>query len=666
MNMSVKQSTPVAPERWRTRLVRRWPFLSSLRTRLILLVLLAVLPSLGLVIYNAVEQRRLGVETARKDTLRMVRMAAEHQDEMIEGARQLLVILAQLKEIQNQEKEACRSIFRNLLHRQKVYANIGAIGLDGGVWASAVPSPDDVNLADRSYFLEAIARREFAIGEYQIGRITRKATLNLGYPVMNSQGAIQTVVFVALELDWLERLATRANLPPGSSLTVLDRNRITLARYPDPDRRFLGQQIPLLPSPKRPPAQLMASADGEGTIQFPGRDGIWRLYAFASLGRKLEPTPLRVAIGIPLSVAYGSANRMLARNLACLAVVGGLALLAAWYGGNIFVLNRVRALLRATERLSQGDLQARTGPAPGSGELHQLARAFNTMADSLEKRVAERERAQAALKALNEQLEERVTERTLELRRSNEDLEQFAYVASHDLQEPLRMVTSYLQLLRKRYETKLDADANDFIGFAVDGAERMQRLILDLLAYSRVGTRAKAFEATDSNAVLQDALMNLQVTLRESGAVVTQSALPTVWSDPVQLTQLFQNLVGNGIKFRGEKPPSVRIEAKREDNHWHFTVADNGIGIAPKDFERIFVIFQRLHGRQRYPGTGIGLAICKKIVERHGGRIWVESEPGHGATFHFTIPIAKDHATESPGDPALPATQASDPVRPTL
>ena len=160
--------------------------------------------------------------------------------------------------------------------------------------------------------------------------------------------------------------------------------------------------------------------------------------------------------------------------------------------------------------------------------------------------------------------------------------------------------------------------------------------------------------------------MNLQVTLRESGAVVTQSALPTVWSDPVQLTQLFQNLVGNGIKFRGEKPPSVRLEAKREDNHWHFTVADNGIGIAPKDFERIFVIFQRLHGRQRYPGTGIGLAICKKIVERHGGRIWVESEPGHGATFHFTIPITKDHATESSGDPALPATQASDPVRPTL
>ena len=654
MSTGLTNSASGAGGGWRALLQRRWPFLASLRTRLVLLVLLAVLPSLVLVIYNAIEQRRLGVETAREDTLRMVRMAAEHQDEIIEGARQLLVTLAQLNEVRNQEKEACGTVFRDLMHLHEVYANIGAVGLDGQVWASALPSTDEINLADRSYFLEAIARREFAIGEYQIGRVTHKATLNMGYPVLDAHGAIQAVVFAALDLDWLGRLATRSSLPAGSSLTVLDRNRITLARYPDPEHRYLGQQVPLPPPTKPWQPQMISRATDEGTIQYPGRDGIWRLYAFASLGHKMEPAPITVAIGIPLSVAYASANRMLARNLACLALVGALALVAAWYGGNVFVLNRVRALLRATERLSQGDLQARTDATSGSSELHQLAHAFNSMADSLERRVAERERAQAALKALNEQLEERVTERTLELRRSNEDLEQFAYVASHDLQEPLRMVTSYLQLLRKRYQGKLDPDADDFIGFAVDGAERMQRLILDLLAYSRVGTRAKAFEPTDGNAVLQDALMNLQVALQESGAVVTHSPLPTVWSDPVQLTQLFQNLIGNGLKFRAEKPPTVRIEAKREENLWHFSIADNGIGIASKDFERIFIIFQRLHGRQRYPGTGLGLAICKKIVERHGGRMWVESQPGQGATFHFTIPVTKDHAKESSGDSPLP------------
>jgi PAS domain S-box-containing protein len=234
--------------------------------------------------------------------------------------------------------------------------------------------------------------------------------------------------------------------------------------------------------------------------------------------------------------------------------------------------------------------------------------------------------------------EEALEKKTEELARSNRDLEQFAYVASHDLQEPLRMVTSYVQLLARRYKGKLDSDADEFIRFAEDGATRMWKLINDLLAYSRVGMRSQEPKPTDCEAALLQSLDSLRMAVEENGAMVTRDPLPTVMADPLQLVQLFQNLIGNAIKFRGNEPPRIHVSASRNGDGWIFSVRDNGIGIDPEYAERIFIIFQRLHSREKYAGTGIGLAICQKIVERHGGRIWVESELGKGATFYFTVP----------------------------
>ncbi|MGO9118679.1 MAG: sensor histidine kinase [Desulfomonilaceae bacterium] len=252
--------------------------------------------------------------------------------------------------------------------------------------------------------------------------------------------------------------------------------------------------------------------------------------------------------------------------------------------------------------------------------------------------ISDRKRAEEALKKAHDELELRVQERTAELTRSNEDLQQFAYVASHDLQEPLRNVANCLQMLEQDYKNKLDATADQYIHYAVESSVRMKDLINDLLAYSRVATKGKPPRQIDCEKILERALINLNSAITEAGAVITHDALPTTSADDTQLLQVFQNLIGNAIKFRRDEPPQIHVSAVKDKKEWIFSVKDNGIGIQSQHLDRIFVIFQRLHKRSEYDGTGMGLAIVKKIVERHGGRIWAESEPGTGTTFYFTIP----------------------------
>ncbi|MEN8196660.1 MAG: PAS-domain containing protein, partial [Pseudomonadota bacterium] len=274
-------------------------------------------------------------------------------------------------------------------------------------------------------------------------------------------------------------------------------------------------------------------------------------------------------------------------------------------------------------RLPDGrTVEVRTTAIPGGGVIA-------TYTD-----VTERKRGEERLKQLNTQLHSHAEN----LKRSNGELEQFAYVASHDLQEPLRMVSSYCQLLKSRYGERLDGDANEFIDFAVDGADRMKGLIQDLLAYSRVGSQGKPLEATDLDEVCDVVLHNLGMAIEDNRATIRRGSLPTVLGDRIQLVQLFQNMVGNAIKFHAERTPEIHIGAERKDGEWLISVRDNGIGIDPEYKDRIFVIFQRLHGAHEHEGTGIGLAVCKKIVERHRGSIWVESELGEGSTFYISLP----------------------------
>jgi len=369
-----------------------------------------------------------------------------------------------------------------------------------------------------------------------------------------------------------------------------------------------------------------------------------------------------IILGLSLKSVKQAINDLIIHNL----IWGGLIVLLGIVGSFFLSRSISKPIVKpanAAKITSRGNLDY-DAMVKSNDEVRFLSHSFNHMIKNLKV-------ARAELVAYSKTLKERIDERTkefkheineckrtkaklkqtmAELERSNTELEQFAYIASHDLQEPLRMVVSYMQLLARRYKGKLDSDADEFIAYAVDGATRMQQLIKGLLTYSRVGTSGKDFEPTDCGAVFERTLDNLQKAVEESGANVTHDPLPTVISDRMQLGQLLQNLISNAIRFRSEKQPRIHVSAEKIENSairipqseikkgWVFSVSDNGIGIDPEFSERIFIIFQRLHKRREYPGTGIGLAFCKKIVERHGGHIWVESEPGKGSTFYFTIP----------------------------
>jgi light-regulated signal transduction histidine kinase (bacteriophytochrome) len=341
---------------------------------------------------------------------------------------------------------------------------------------------------------------------------------------------------------------------------------------------------------------------------------------------------LSVGAGVAVGIAVRSSSAALRWSCVGIGVVLVAALVGLAFGLRVAAVRPLARLAEQTRLVSDGDFGHQVEQS-GPAEVRVLASGVDAM----------RGRILRELSALDA--------RTQDLQRSNAELEQFAYVASHDLQEPLRKVASFCQLLQRRYAGRLDERADQYIEFAVDGAKRMQVLINDLLAFSRVGRVAGHRTPISCEALLADAKVNLSAAIEETGATITAGALPVVLAEAPLLTTVFQNLLGNALKFHGDAPPHIEVSAHRSDpDLWLFTVADNGIGIAPEYAERIFVIFQRLHGREVYPGTGIGLAMCRKIIEYHGGTIWLDTTAETGARFRFTLPVVpEDEETHDDG-----------------
>ncbi len=363
--------------------------LASLRVRLLLLVLFALLPVFGLVLYGDIEQRQLATLNAQDSALRLARLAAISQSKSIEAAHQLLLVLAKLPEVHKPNSAACNVLFANLLKEQVAYSNLAVADLEGNVYCSALPIAAPVNIADRSYFQRTLQTRDYAIGQYQIGRIAGVPTLNTSLPVTDDAGKIQGVVIAALNLNWLNQLAAATQLPTGTAVSVIDRNGTLLARYPDPEK-WVGKTLP-----ETSIMQAIATHHGEGTAEGIGVDGVARLDAFVPLLDTAAPPDVYVSVGIPSAIAYAQVDQALERNLVGLGLVAFLALAAAWFFGEVFIARRTEALAGVTQQWSAGNLSARS-KSLGDGELDVLARRLDQMAASLQAREKERLESDAA------------------------------------------------------------------------------------------------------------------------------------------------------------------------------------------------------------------------------------------------------------------------------
>lgn len=472
---------------------------------------------------------------------------------------------------------------------------------------------------EKTYFEEAAKGREY-ISDVLLGKVTKEPMILFSAPVLNKNKQFEGVVYGTVTLKTIDQLMRQFQSGDSGESYLMDRNGSLIT-----ESRFTGEWKIL---------EFKLKSD----ILERAKQGVQSISTYESYrGKQVFGTYQLVNSGKWITIneierdeVYRSFNQQLMVMIIIICIVltfGFIVMLRI----SFHIEYPVHHLLRGVQRLKQGDYHYKidySGMKSAPVELLQLCEAFNQMSLNIEDNELELKRQKE------------------ELASSNAELEQFAYVASHDLQEPLRMVASYVQLLAKRYQGKLDQDADDFIHYAVDGSQRMQNLINDLLVFSRVGTKGKELKSVDFEVVLQHVLTNLQHAIQESNSLVTHDPMPTLMADSTQMVQLFQNLVGNAIKFRDDKrAPVIHIGIKQQGNEWLFTVRDNGIGFDPKYRDRIFLIFQRLHNKTKYQGTGIGLSICKKIVERHGGKIWVESEAGSSTTFYFTLPDRGENIT---------------------
>jgi signal transduction histidine kinase len=531
----------------------------------------------------------------------------------VASARSVLATTAELPQLRT--LAGPREVATLVLAHSDVFEYVTLLAPDGTVIMQE-PRALEERLSHRdlsfsAWFGEVRRTNRTVVSDLHISPATQRPTIVIATPVHAADGRTVGIWTGALKLGELSEIGSLAvgRSALGESGFVTDRRGLIIAHQTRPNYVVSQTDFSAVPSV----SAALAGREGSGE-NFNPIEHEWKLAAY----RPLPDLGWAVVYSGPTAIALASLDT-LTRSIVWASVA-----MAALIGTGVFFSTQrtiapITRLTIAAHTVGTGDFSQRL-EVPSRDEIGRLAEEFNRMASTLAEKDAQ------------------VRRRAAELARSNAELAQFAYVASHDLQEPLRMVVGFVQLLEKRLADKLDADTREFMGFAVDGALRMQNLIEDILAYSRVGTRGKPLARVDSAEALKDALALLASRIAETGAEVDAQLLPLVMADRTQLVQLFQNLIGNAIKFCKDHAPRVRVQAVHEAGRWRFSVTDNGIGIAPEFRGHLFVIFKRLHTRREYPGTGIGLAICKRIIERHGGEIGIESAPDGGSVFWFTLP----------------------------
>ena len=607
---------------------------ANLSFRLNLLVLIAILPAIGLVFYAYRHERQLQKAYVQNQALLLTQVVKSQEEQLIEGARQLLIALAQSPQVRDSNPASCNAFFSDLLKQYPLYATLGVAEQDGDVFCSAVPRLG-VDISDRPWLQRTVEQRDFAVGDYQIGRISRKPVIVFGYPVLDSSEQVQSVVFASLDLTWLNQLVERVQLPEGAAVILVDRNGTVLAHQPDP-KAWVGKTIPNAAVVKTILSQ------GEGVAEIADdMDGMPRFYAFTQL-RNLPDANVYLGVGIPEVGLFGEADRALLLNLIGLGLFAvATKIVVVSFGGDWLILRWVRQLTKVSQQLAAGNLSARVGLPDGPGELSQLARSFDEMADSLERQMTERQQAEAEVRQLNSNLEQRVQQRTAQLEAANNELDAFSYSVSHDLRTPLRHINGFVDALARHLHSSqaiADAQVAHYIAVIQCSSQKMGQMIESLLTLSQLGRQQLVTRPVNLRQLVDRAIAFVSdntASAADSSVEFTVGHLPTVMGDATLLQQVFTNLIDNAVKFsRGCQPAKIAIGALPDGTIF---VKDNGVGFHPEYSERLFEVFQRLHSEQEFPGTGIGLTIVQRIIQRHGGVIWAESQPNQGATFYLRL-----------------------------
>ena len=589
--------------------------LSSLRSRLMLLVALAILPLAVMTVVGGMREREQAVQASEENLRRLTNLAAANEAQSIERARQILVDLASVPDLLG-PTAGCNALLADVLDRNEGYVNFGLIQLNGDVSCSAVPMLHPVNLGDRSHFKRAISERRFIAGDYVFGRVIRRHTINLTYPVIDRSGTVAAVVFAAMDLAGLDTFVNDINLPPGSVLVTADANGTIISRRPDPERWF-GSRVP---------ARLREAMQGAGrrAVVIQDEDGVERLHTFARVG---VPTlsDYTVTIGIPTEIVTAGARRAQLMSLVGLAATTMLALLAAWLAGDVLIVQRVRKLKDTATRIAAGDLHARSGIAYEREEIGQLAEALDGMAAILQKKEAARGLAERELRAADQRKDE------------------FLAMLAHELRNPLAPISTGAHLLKLLHSD--NAQITQTCAIIARQVEHMTGLVDDLLDVSRVtrGLVSLSTQVLDLRKVVDDAAEQIRpliATRRHTVVLDLPLDAATVKGDHKRLVQVVANLLNNANKYTPEGG-RIELRLRQDDGDYVLTVSDDGIGMEPALVARVFDLFSQA---ERTPdrsqgGLGLGLALAKSLVELHGGSVHAESAGlGKGSSFTVRLP----------------------------
>jgi signal transduction histidine kinase len=606
---------------------------TSILTRLLLLLIISYLPIASIIFWNNRLQREQAQYVVQEHALQQARDIAFFHRQQIQEITNILLLLSKTDMIQEWDMERCNQSANDLVSDFPNWFGFGVFDEQGIVQCSTIPESVGMSFADRPYVRTPLDRGEVAVSDYRLGTITGRYTFVVVAPIVNDDGTIRGAISIGIEPDVQSELIAHEVLHPDYHMTVIDQTNTVLLRYPNPEL-WIG-------TPYNENLVRQIEGKTEGTFEGFGLEENTRLYGFMSI----EPTGATVLVSINKARAFAAVNRIQQRNL--IAMAGTFIITALLIGLAARLIARpLHQFSVVTQQFARGDLSKRINTNSGVMEIMQIQQAFNDMAESIESRIEGRT---AALKELNQQLAEEIKMRkeveaelanyTLRLRESNEDLEQFASVASHDLREPLRKINAFSERLQKSNLT--EEQRQDYLKRLTDASQRMTMMIDNLLLYSRVEQQHNTQTEVDLTAVAHKAITDLEPLLKETQGSVQVETLPTIQADIMQMQRLFQNLITNALKyFRDGVPPVIHITAQEREQDFQIRVQDNGVGIAEKDSERIFKIFERLHGRNEGGGAGLGLAICRKIVQHHGGTITVESTVGAGSTFILSFPHA--------------------------